>query len=299
MSKARQLLSMIQIQRFCLLAWMLRQYDIIVINISGGKDSQTMLRFLVALADAAGIPRSRLVCVFADLGKDDEWAGTEELARYHAEYYGLRFVRVQKGEKQGAPITLFQHIVNHGMWPDMDNRFCTSDMKRDPIGTVITMLCNEVRGGPWSSSKRNRQVRVLNCMGLRAQESPARKKMAEFEYNKRASGEGLAKHVNNWLPIQGMTTAQVWDDIRTSGVKHHWVYDAGMPRLSCRFCVLAGRKALVRAAQLDPEGAWKRALAEEQMDHTFGRDFSMLDIIAEAEALTARGEIAVATTWNC
>jgi hypothetical protein len=29
------------------------------------------------------------------------------------------------------------------------------------------------------------------------------------------------------------------------------------------------------------------------------RDFSMLDIIAEAEALTARGEIAVATTWNC
>ena len=43
-------------------------FDLLVANISGGKDSQTMLRALVAAADAAGVPRSRIVCVFADLG---------------------------------------------------------------------------------------------------------------------------------------------------------------------------------------------------------------------------------------
>lgn len=274
----------------------LRDYDLIIASISGGKDSQTMLRLLRNLCAELGI-LDRLVCVFADLGEEDEWAGTAELAQYHAEYYGLRFIRIQKTAKDGSPVSLFAHIVAHGKWPNNKNRFCTSDMKRDPISTVITMLCNELRGGPWRPGRR--QVRVLNCMGMRGEESPARQKLPVFEHNKRATGEGNAKHVDNWLPIHDMTADEVWADIKASGVKHHWVYDAGMPRLSCRFCVLAGRKALVRAAQIDPEGAWKRALAEEQMGHTFGRDFSMLDIIAEAEALTARGEIAVAATWNC
>jgi 3'-phosphoadenosine 5'-phosphosulfate sulfotransferase (PAPS reductase)/FAD synthetase len=280
----------------------LTSYDVIVANISGGKDSQTMLRRLWNLCMAAGVI-DRLVCVFADLGADDEWAGTAELAQAHAEYYGLRFVKVQK-QKDGSPVSLFQHIVAHGKWPNNENRFCTSDMKRDPIGTVITMLCNEVRSGAWSASKRSRQVRVLNCMGMRGEESPAREKLPVFEYNKRASGKGLAKHVDNWLPIHDMSTAEVWAEIKGliesgDGPAYHWVYDAGMPRLSCRFCVLAGRKALVRAAQIDPEGAWKRAFAEDGMSHTFGRDFSMYDIIAEAEELTRQGIAAVATSWNC
>lgn len=280
----------------------LASYDIIVANISGGKDSQTMLRRLWNLCMEAGVI-DRLVCVFADLGEDDEWAGTAELACYHAEYYGLRFIRVQKGESQGTPVSLFQHIVAHGKWPNNKNRFCTSDMKRDPISTVITMLCDELRRGwkallPRGCKARVRRVRILNCMGMRGQESPARQKLPVFENNERITNESV-KHCDNWLPIHDMTTDEVWADIKASGVKHHWVYDAGMPRLSCRFCVLAGRKALVRAAQLDPEGAWKRAMAEEEMGHTFGRDFSMLDIIAEAEELTARGEVAVAATWNC
>jgi 3'-phosphoadenosine 5'-phosphosulfate sulfotransferase (PAPS reductase)/FAD synthetase len=313
----------------------LASYDLIVVNISGGKDSQEMLRLMVTLCIALGVA-DRLVCVYADLGSDDEWPGTEEMARYHASYYGLRFEVVRKGENDGRPVTLLEHIEARGLWPDMDNRYCTSDLKRDPISTVITRLCNELREQwkatlPRGCKARLRRVRVLNCMGLRAQESPARALAPVFENNKRLTNKSV-KHVDNWLPIHSVTEEQVWTGIRESGVRYHPVYDLGMPRLSCRFCVLAGRKALVRAAQLDPAGALKRARLEDKFQvqraaralaclllaqadpqaagmaltcikralrsgHTFKNGLSMYDVIAEAEALTARGEVAVAANW--
>jgi 3'-phosphoadenosine 5'-phosphosulfate sulfotransferase (PAPS reductase)/FAD synthetase len=310
-------------------------YDWLVVNLSGGKDSQEMLRLVVTLCIALGIV-DRIVCVFADLGSDDEWPGAEEMARYHASYYGLPFVVVRKGENAGQPVTLLEHIEKRGMWPDMDNRYCTSDLKRDPISTVITRLCAELRKQwkaalPKGCKARVRRVRVLNCMGLRAQESPDRALTPPFENNERLTN-ATVKNVDNWLPLHSWTEDQVWAGIRESGVRYHPVYDQGMPRLSCRFCVLAGRRALVRAAQLDPEGALKRARLEDKFlarrtvtvlayllfaqanpqaltvvaaglkkalrsGHMFKKGLSMRDIIAAAAALTARGESAAAATW--
>jgi hypothetical protein len=45
----------------------LASYDLFVADISGGKDSQEMLRKLVSEVTAAGISTGRIVCVFADL----------------------------------------------------------------------------------------------------------------------------------------------------------------------------------------------------------------------------------------
>lgn len=271
----------------------LASYDILLANISGGKDSQTMLRELVRQADEQRVSRDRIVCVFADLGDEDEWEGTQDIARHHAEVYGLRFIVATKTSKDGETITLLDHIANRGMWPSRQSRYCTSDLKRDPITKVMTALAAEWRehrgyGG---------QVRILNVMGLRGEESPARALVPVFEHNKRASGQGTSKYVDNWMPIHHLTTAQVWADIRESGVKHHPIYDEGMLRLSCRFCVLAGKSTLVRAAQLDPRGAAKRAAMEQEMGHTIsmaGTPFT--EIIAEAQRLTAQGIRAVPVT---
>jgi 3'-phosphoadenosine 5'-phosphosulfate sulfotransferase (PAPS reductase)/FAD synthetase len=264
-------------------------YDIILANISGGKDSQTMLRHLVHLADAAGV-RDRIVCVLADLGEEDEWPGTEEIARYHAEHYGLRFITVRKGESKGAPVGLLEHIERRGMWPDAQNRYCTSDLKRDPISTVMTRLVREL-----NENGHQGQVRILNCQGMRAQESTKRALLPVFKNDQRASNG--KRHVDIWLPIHGMTEAEVWADIKASNVRHHWAYDEGMPRLSCMFCVLAGESALVRAAQLNPAGARVRAELEIRMDHTFQNGRSMADIIAKAEAATAAGIKVKAGNW--
>jgi 3'-phosphoadenosine 5'-phosphosulfate sulfotransferase (PAPS reductase)/FAD synthetase len=265
----------------------LASYDILLANISGGKDSQTMLRRLVNVADELGI-RDRIVCVFADLGEDDEWEGTEDIARYHAAHYGVRFIAVRKGEAKGAPVGLLEHIERRGMWPDAKNRYCTSDLKRDPIATVLTRLVKELALG--------RQARILNVMGMRAQESPKRAMLPVFKNDTRATNG--KRHVDVWLPIHELTEAQVWADIAESGVKHHWAYDAGMPRLSCMFCVLASEAALVRAAQLNPKGAQARAELETKMGHTFQNGRSMKQIIAKAEAATAAGIQVKATNWN-
>ena len=83
----------------------LRAYHWLVANSSGGKDSQAMLDYVVELADAADVPRGRLVVAHADLGRV-EWPGTRELAEEQARHYGLEFVAVSR--PQGD---LLEHIA--------------------------------------------------------------------------------------------------------------------------------------------------------------------------------------------
>lgn len=52
--------------------------------------------------------------------------------------------------------------------------------------------------------------------------------------------------------------------------------------LSCSFCVLASRGALVRSAQLRPNLAADYAVAERRMGHRFRDDLSMAEIVALA-----------------
>jgi PP-loop superfamily ATP-utilizing enzyme len=68
----------------------LKSFRWIVVNSSGGKDSQTALTAVIRAADAQGFPRSQIVVSHQCLG-ESEWAGTLELARSQAEFYGLRF----------------------------------------------------------------------------------------------------------------------------------------------------------------------------------------------------------------
>lgn len=94
-----------------------------------------------------------------------------------------------------------------------------------------------------------------------------------------------------WLPVHDWDAKQVWERIASADTRPHPVYAAGMPRLSCRFCVLASCSALVLAARLDPDGAERRAAMEERMGHHFRNDLAMRDIVAEAK--TAAGPVAV------
>lgn len=54
----------------------LRQFDKILVSISGGKDSHAMLWLVRDLADRQGVPRDRLLAVYADTGM--EWRNAGE-----------------------------------------------------------------------------------------------------------------------------------------------------------------------------------------------------------------------------
>jgi 3'-phosphoadenosine 5'-phosphosulfate sulfotransferase (PAPS reductase)/FAD synthetase len=240
----------------------LGDYDLILINSSAGKDSQAALDVVATAAQDAGVT-DRLVVVHADLGRL-EWPGTRELAAEHAVHYGLRFEVVRReitdpttGERR--PQDLLEHIEARGKWPDAARRFCTSDHKRAPSYRLMTALVRELG--------LNRQARILNVFGFRAEESTARARREPFRRDDRASNG--RRHVDEWSPIHTWTTAQVWERIATADTRPHPAYAAGMPRLSCRFCVLASRSALVRSAQLNPELAAEYAATEARIGHRF------------------------------
>lgn len=238
----------------------LADYDYIVINTSAGKDSQAMLDVVVALATAAGV-RDRLVAVHADLGRV-EWDGTRELAEEQARHYGVRFevVRREAGD-------LLDQVEARGMWPSSQQRYCTSDQKRDQVAKLFTRLTRE---GVVAS---NRKVRILDCQGIRAQESTDRAKKQPFARNGRASNG--RKTVDTWYPIFDWTLDQVWARNAAAGTRHHPAYDLGMSRLSCVFCVFASKKDLAIAAAANPQLLDTYAAVEQRIGHTFRLDLSI------------------------
>ena len=250
----------------------LRDYDIILINTSAGKDSQAMLDHVVALAKEAGV-MDRLVAVHCDLGRV-EWQGTRELAEAQAKHYGIRF---EVAKKNGGD--LLEHIEKRGMWPSSQARYCTSDYKRAPVRTLMTRLVQE-RG--WQ--KGDPPIRILNCMGLRAEESPARSKRESFRHDEGASNK-TKRDVYEWLPIHGWSEREVWKRIYDSGVPHHKAYDLGMKRLSCVFCVFAPDHQLKLAAEHNPQLFSAYVAAERRMGHRFRENRSLIEI---QNAMTAR-----------
>jgi 3'-phosphoadenosine 5'-phosphosulfate sulfotransferase (PAPS reductase)/FAD synthetase len=226
----------------------LTRYHWLVVNSSAGKDSQAMLDYIVAVCDLQGVPHSRIVVVHCDLGRV-EWAGTKELAAEQAAHYGLRFEVVgRKGtEHQGRILgdlleqVWERHQANTRQgkeqevspWPNRDNRWCTSDQKTSQVYKLHTRLAAESRKagvvGP---------ARILDILGMRAEESDKRAQFAPYEHLEKKASSGN-KHVDRWLPLHTWTEEQVWDRIWAAGTRWHWAYDKGMERLSCVFCVLA------------------------------------------------------------
>lgn len=252
--------------------------DWILINSSAGKDSQAMLDHVVRQADALDIPRSRLVVAHADLGRM-EWPGTRELAEEQARHDGLRFEVVRRRTVAGQPQTLLEHVRARGKWPSSTARYCTSDHKRGPVRTLLTRLAIETR----AAGKTTPAV-IVNCMGLRAEESPARAKRDPWQRDEAASNG--RRTVYQWLPIHSWTTAQVWERIRASGVRHHPAYDLGLPRLSCCFCIFAPREALILAGRHNP------VLLEEyvEVERTIGHKFRISLSLAEVRDSVRAGE---------
>lgn len=272
----------------------LRGYHLVVIRSSGGKDSQTALRQVARLAARQGVLH-RCVVEYDQLGDQIAWPGTAavgqhlvdrygdrpgatELARQQAACCGLRFIARSATSRPNLLDDVRTRAGRDGRrrWPDARNRFCTSDHKRAVGRRLLTELVRELQ------LPKGEPARVLTVMGFRAQESPGRAHKPVFGYDQPASGKGTVRRVWQWLPIHHWSLQQVWADVHASGVPYAWVYDAGMSRFSCAFCVLASRADLVTAARLLPARAARYAAVEREIGHRFQAGWSMAEVIAAA-----------------
>lgn len=203
-----------------------------VVNHSGGKDSQSMYLHL-----AARVPKAQIVLVHADLGAV-EWAG--------AVGHILLTTDGEKLHTCAARRNLLQMIKERGMFPSPAMRQCTSDLKRGPIERTIRAITRERQAmgiEAWGL--------IVNCMGMRAEESNSRKKLKPFKLS--VSNSKAGREWYDWLPIHDWTEEQVFACIARHGQQPHKVYALGMRRFSCVFCIMASEDDLRTAARLATE----------------------------------------------
>lgn len=201
---------------------LIRRGATFVVNHSGGKDSQAMYLMI-----RQHVPAAQIILVHADLG-EVEWGGAVDHIMNTTNGEPLHICRSRRG--------LLQMIEERGMFPSPSQRQCTSDLKRGPIERTIRQLGIKL---------------IVSCMGMRAQESSGRKKLAAFKLSERNSKNGREWY--DWLPIHLLTVEQVFASIADAGQEPHWVYAAGMTRFSCCFCIMSSKADLTTAARLNPK----------------------------------------------
>lgn len=189
-----------------------------------------------------------------------------ELARRQVAHYGVRFEVRRNTNWPG----LFERIRARGQWPSDNARYCTSEMKTGVGMKFVTEVVARLG--------LDRPARVLYALGLRAEESRSRAKKPPLHVNTAKSSRN--RTITMWNPVLDQTEAQIWDRIRASGVPHHWAYDAGMRRLSCSLCPLAGAADLACAAGLRPRLAAEYADLEQAMGVPFKRGLPLAQIVA-------------------
>ncbi len=224
---------------------MLRAGALVAVNTSGGKDSQAMTIVLSRI-----VPRAQLVAVHAPLG-EVEWPGTVE--HIEATLPGgvpLVFAPVSSGK------TLLDRAEERGMFPGIRQRWCTAEHKRGPIERELRryLKAHPRFGG-----------RLVNCLGLRRDESAARARRVPWRRNERMSAAG--REVFDWLPIFDLSTDEVFRVIRRAGQSPHWIY-RHLSRCSCSFCIFSSPEDLRRAAELRPALYRRYCETERRIGHT-------------------------------
>ena len=242
---------------------------LVAVSHSGGKDSQAMAIMLIKLWKSKGYDLNRLHFIHADLGSV-EWNGVQ---RHIKETLGEQNIHICKARR-----TFFQMVRERGMFPSKNCRQCTSDLKRGPIQKVIRHIC-----------KNNGFEFVLDCMGIRSEESTARKKKSPFTFKPKLSCNKRVKRTwYQWFPIFDWTEGEVKDYIHSNNEKLHPVYYAGMGRLSCVFCIMSSDKAVYVASKLNPEKYREFSELEREVDNSLlmpknGKRRFLPDVVKEYE----------------
>lgn len=273
----------------------------LAISISGGKDSQAMAIALGQLHRERGWT-GELVAIHADLGRI-EWPGTMAQVQAIADMAGARLIVVRRGDGRG----MVEHWRARGeklqadgssapFWSSSASRYCTSDLKRDPIDSALRRLGDN----------------VVCAVGLRAQESDARAKQPVWERRKRI--ETRTRRAFTWHPILawslldvlrtcGYTWAQLQDrrlayaegktEQALDGWTMHPAYVFGNERLSCQFCVLGSINDLSNAARHNPELLEELIALEDRFGATFqnGRSLRTFRQAASSESAPQEAQL--------
>lgn len=231
-----------------------------VVSVSGGKDSTALL--LLAIEREA----ENLQAVFADTGH--EHPQTYEYVQYlNDKVFPIKTIRANfseqiakkrqfiatKWREQGIPeekvllaLETLQPTGNpfldlciwHGRFPSTKARFCSEELKRNPIMEQVQMPLLEEGHTIWS------------WQGVRADESLARRDLPELDLVGEQPNGG---QLWNYRPILQWTAEDAFAMHRKHGVKHNPLYEQGMGRVGCMPCIHCRKDELLEISRRFPE----------------------------------------------
>lgn len=231
-----------------------------IVSVSGGKDSTALL--LLAIEREA----ENLQAVFADTGH--EHPQTYEYVQYlNDRVFPIRtvkadftkdierkreYVRAKWPEKGVPPETVERAIdalvptgnpfldlcIWKGRFPSTKARFCSEELKRNPIIEQVQMPLLEQGHTIWS------------WQGVRADESLARRNLPELEC---VGGSDGAGRLWNYRPILKWTAEDCFAMHKKHGILHNPLYEQGMGRVGCMPCIHARKDELLEISRRFPE----------------------------------------------
>jgi 3'-phosphoadenosine 5'-phosphosulfate sulfotransferase (PAPS reductase)/FAD synthetase len=215
----------------------------VAIGVSGGKDSVACAEATVDFLDCWGHQGPRLL-IHSDL-IEVEWRDSYPSCQRVAAHLNteLQVVTRKAGGMMTRWETRWESSVRRYLalecvkvilpWSTPSMRFCTSELKRDPIFSHL--------------KKRWPKQAMISVTGIRAEESPNRAKMPVAKPQAL-----LPKGSYDWNPIIHWTKAEVFAKIAEAGLELHEAYTKfGSSRVSCVFCIM-GAQADLHAALSDP-----------------------------------------------
>jgi len=237
----------------------------LVINVSGGKDSTRTLGYL-----RSRFPHIPTYCLMADTGFEHvRPVPTVEWSHQIATRFGIELHVVRNPNK-----TYLEMVRARSKFPSAQFRRCTSDLKRGPIQKFIRRLPHQV---------------LINCMGMRAQESAQRAGQEPWSRDEALSKAG--RTVFNWLPNFTETTEQVLQWHWQNAIPLHPVYvpeyhrdgttGGYLRRFSCRVCIFATDHDLRMIHEHDREAFDLVSELEEQSYFTMKAGRSLVQIVSQ------------------
>lgn len=233
-----------------------------VISHSAGKDSQAMAAYVRNL-----VPEDQLLVLHANLA-GVEHPGTLEHIRENT--WDLPLVIVEAIWDDGTAKDFDEMWLRRGVAPSPTLRQCTSDLKTGPIRKGIRH---------YLKSHPEFNELVVDCVGLRADESPDRAAASTRVFFCPDDLSKAGKEWCQWFPIADWTIQQVFDEIDAAGQEAFPTYEArrdskgrwkihGMTRVSCQFCIMAKKSDQTQAAELYPERYAVVIALERHTGHT-------------------------------
>ncbi len=136
-----------------------------------------------------------------------------------------------------------------GRFPSTKARFCTFELKHEPIKVQIV--------DPLLAAGKE----VISWQGVRAQESPARALLAEWE-----CGLDIGKGLSIYRPILHWTHEEVFAIAKRHGIKPNPLYMQGCSRVGCMPCIHARKSELAEIfsrwpEEIDRVARWEKLVA--------------------------------------